>query len=81
MLEARGLSAAYGLHRALDAVALQVNAGELVVILGANGAGKSTLLKALAGLLPASGEITLDGKPLHTLPARLRVEAGIALVP
>ncbi|MCS6944706.1 MAG: ABC transporter ATP-binding protein [Sutterellaceae bacterium] len=81
MLDVRGLSAAYRLHRALDEVTLRVNAGELVVILGANGAGKSTLLKAIAGLLPACGEITLDGEPLHALPARLRVEAGIALVP
>ncbi|HXF44665.1 MAG TPA: ABC transporter ATP-binding protein [Burkholderiaceae bacterium] len=82
MLEVRGLSAAYGLHRALAGVALEVKAGEIVVILGANGAGKSTLLKAIAGLLPADGaRIALDGRPLHDLPARERVEAGIALVP
>ncbi len=83
MFEVRRLSAAYGLHQALDEVALDVGEGELVVMLGANGAGKTTMLKAIAGLVPtpAGGEITLAGQPLHALPARLRVEAGIALVP
>ena len=43
---------AYGQHRALDGVALNVGRGEIVAILGANGAGKTTLLKAIAGLVP-----------------------------
>ena len=82
LFEVRELSAAYGLHQALAGVALEVKAGEIVVILGANGAGKSTLLKAIAGLLPADGaRIVLDGRSLHDLAARERVEAGIALVP
>jgi branched-chain amino acid transport system ATP-binding protein len=83
MFEVRQLSAFYGLHQALDAVALNVQENELVVILGANGAGKSTLLKCIGGLVPAAAGtvITLDGQPLHTLPAPRRVEAGLALVP
>jgi len=83
MFDVQRLSAAYGLHQALDEVALTVAEGELVVILGANGAGKTTMLKAIAGLvpMPPSSQVHLAGQALHALPARLRVEAGIALVP
>ncbi|ODU08643.1 MAG: ABC transporter ATP-binding protein [Rubrivivax sp. SCN 71-131] len=83
MFEVQRLSAAYGLHRALDEARLRVGEHEVVVMLGANGAGKTTLLKAIAGLVasaPAT-RIELAGQPLQALPARLRVEAGIALVP
>lgn len=83
MFEVQHLSASYGLHRALDRVSLQVGESEVVVMLGANGAGKTTMLKAIAGLVPTppDSRISLAGQPLQPLPARLRVEAGIALVP
>lgn len=83
MFEIRRLSAAYGLHPVLNEVALTVREGELVATLGANGAGKSTMLKAVAGLVPTptTSDISLAGQPLQALPAWLRVEAGIALVP
>ncbi len=83
MFEVEALSASYGLHRALDGVSLRVGESEVVVMLGANGAGKTTMLKAIAGLLPTPprSRISLAGQPLQSLPARLRVEAGIALVP
>ena len=55
MLEVSGLSLAYGLHRALDGVALTVGRGEIVTILGANGAGKTSLLKAIAGVVRTRG--------------------------
>ena len=41
MLEVRNLSLAYGLHRALDGVALNVGRGEIVAIIGANDAGNT----------------------------------------
>jgi energy-coupling factor transport system ATP-binding protein len=48
--------------RALDNVALSVNAGEVVAIVGENGAGKTTLVKMLNGLLrPQQGSVTVDG--------------------
>jgi molybdate transport system ATP-binding protein len=51
-------------------LALEVAPGEVVALLGPNGAGKTTALRALAGLTALSrGEIVLDGRPLHTLPA------------
>jgi branched-chain amino acid transport system ATP-binding protein len=81
MLECRSLCVRYGQHEALHDVAIGVAPGEIVVILGANGAGKSTLLQAIAGLVPCSGEVVLDGKSIAGLPPHLIVEAGLALVP
>jgi branched-chain amino acid transport system ATP-binding protein len=83
MLEVTGLSVSYGKHRALDNVSIRVEAGELVVMLGANGAGKSSLLRALGGMVrPHSGaSARLGAQELLTLPAHRLVETGLALVP
>lgn len=48
----------------LSGLNCELRAGEVVVVLGPNGAGKSSLLLALAGLIPASGSIELDGTAL-----------------
>jgi branched-chain amino acid transport system ATP-binding protein len=83
MLEVANLSLAYGLHRALDGVALNVGRGEIVTILGANGAGKTSLLKAIAGAvrtLPGK-QVRLGGRDISALPAHEIVESGLALVP
>ncbi|EGL83044.1 ABC transporter related protein [Caldalkalibacillus thermarum TA2.A1] len=50
MLKVQGVTVKYGGLTALDKVSLEVEQGELVVLLGANGAGKSTLFKAISGL-------------------------------
>jgi len=83
MLDIRNLSAAYGMHRALAGVSINVEEGEIVVILGANGAGKSTLLRAIAGMCEGQvqGEVFLDGEPLTGITADAIVERGIAFVP
>jgi len=83
MLEIAGLSVAYGKHRAVDNVALQVAVNEIVVILGANGSGKTSLLKAVAAVQPAASgaSVTLGGRDISRLPAHEIVEAGLALVP
>ena len=47
----------------VDDVSLTLHAGEWVSLVGPNGAGKSSLLKALAGLAPAEGQVSLLGKP------------------
>ena len=83
MLEVGNLSLVYGLHRALDGVALTVGRGEIVTILGANGAGKTSLLKAIAGVvrtLPGK-QVNLSGRDISALPAHEIFESGLALVP
>ena len=67
-------------HRALFGIDLRVEEGERVAVLGPNGAGKSTLLRALAGLLPSTGELVLDGRALRTLTDVERARS-IAFVP
>lgn len=70
ILEAAGVTVHYGRARAgecpaLDAVDLQVRAGESVGIVGESGSGKSTLAKAFIGLIPVTtGEIRMRGTPI-----------------
>ncbi|OBQ52681.1 ABC transporter ATP-binding protein [Halodesulfovibrio spirochaetisodalis] len=82
LLELRDLHVNYGNVEALHGINLTVNEGEIVTILGANGAGKSTTLNSICGLVKASkGEILLDGKPIHTVPAHNIVKLGISQSP
>ncbi len=53
---------------------LTVAAGEIVALVGPNGAGKSTVLRALLGLLPYHGSVTIDGLDVQTLDARQRAK-------
>jgi len=55
-----------GNHALFSGLSCSFHAGEVVVVLGPNGAGKSSLLLALAGLIPASGQLDLAGKPLSS---------------
>ena len=59
----------------LHGIDLALRAGRWTSIVGPNGAGKSTLLKALAGLLPSTGQVALLGRPLHAWPRRERARA------
>ena len=82
MLSIRNLAVHYGAIQALKGVSLEVNAGEVVTLIGGNGAGKSTLMKAISGLEPvAGGDILFDGQSLHSVPAHRRVALGIAQAP
>ncbi len=62
-LSVTDLSCTRGGRLVLDDVGFTLADGETLVLRGPNGAGKSTLLRALAGLLPATGRIELDGRP------------------
>jgi branched-chain amino acid transport system ATP-binding protein len=82
MLTVENLNVHYGVIHALHDVSLQVNAGEIVTLIGSNGAGKSTTLLALSGLLnPTSGQLIFEDKNLLEMPAHTRVSAGLVQVP
>ncbi len=72
----------YGESHALQGVSLQVNAGEVVCLLGRNGAGKSTTLNSIVGLTPSRrGTVRFDGEEIQRLPAHRIARRGLALVP
>jgi branched-chain amino acid transport system ATP-binding protein len=81
LLQVSGLRAGYGAVEVLHDLSFDVQAGEMVALLGANGAGKTTTLRALAGLLPARGHIVLDGTEVTVESPAERVRLGLALVP
>ncbi len=67
------LTKTFGSVRALDAVSLEIQPGELFFLLGPSGCGKTTLLRILAGLEKAdSGRILFDGRDIATLPPHER---------
>lgn len=69
VLRARGLSVDIGGRRVLDGVDLDLQAGEMLVLVGPNGAGKSTLLAVLAGdRAPTAGSLEMDGAALASWP-------------
>jgi iron complex transport system ATP-binding protein len=83
LLSARNVSFGYprAPHRAVGGVSLEISRGAFVGILGPNGSGKTTTLKLLGGLLPpASGEVTLDDRPLAAW-TRRALARRIAVVP
>lgn len=63
----------FGAQVAVDAVSLEVQPGELVVLLGPSGCGKTTTLRLIAGFItPDAGDIRLDGRSVVALPAHKR---------
>jgi simple sugar transport system ATP-binding protein len=81
LLEARGLTKHYGQVLALDGASFTVYPGEVVALIGDNGAGKSTLVKALSGALrPDSGQILIQGQPVHLSSPLNAREHGIETV-
>ena len=76
----RNLAVGYGGFPVLEEFDLDLRPGRITAIVGSNGAGKSTLLKALAGLLPRAGTITLDGQRLRPGDAAQAVRAGLIMV-
>ena len=77
-IQANHISFTYpGGKRALDDVSLDLASPNLIGLLGPNGAGKTTLMKLLvAGLLPTTGEILIDGKPLKKQEKLLKDNLG-----
>lgn len=83
LLSIKDLAVSYGAVPAVNGVSLEINTGEVRVILGANGAGKTTIIKAILGLQKArQGSITFNGDVdlLKLKPHQIH-ELGIAWVP
>ena len=77
----RGVSKRFGAVEALVDVDFDVDAGEVVALVGDNGAGKSTLIKAIAGVQPAdAGEYWIDGRKVSIRTPSDADAAGIATV-
>jgi ABC-type branched-subunit amino acid transport system ATPase component/MFS family permease len=78
----RGLQVFYGNVQVLFDVDFEVDAGEIVALLGTNGAGKSTLLKAICGVVEADkGAVIFDGRDVTHAPANEIAALGVGLVP
>lgn len=81
-LEITGLHVSRGVTEVVRGVDLDVERGEILLMLGANGAGKSSTMLAVAGVLRATaGTIQLGGSPLPGGSPQRHVRAGLALVP
>jgi branched-chain amino acid transport system ATP-binding protein len=81
MLRVSDVHVGYGAIRALKGVSLEVNAGEVVALIGANGAGKSTLLRTVSGVLkPSAGDIAFEEHSIRGLAEDKIVRLGIVHV-
>ena len=82
MLEVKGLHAGYGALRILRGIDMQIEAGEVVAVLGANGVGKTTLNNALTGLLrPTQGSVRWMGEEIAGARPERIVASGLVQVP
>jgi len=82
LLQLSSVETYIGGSRILRGVDLEVNAGEVVALMGRNGVGKTTTLKSITGVLPVrAGTILFDGQPLDKMSIDARARAGIGYVP
>jgi branched-chain amino acid transport system ATP-binding protein len=81
MLSVRELDLFYGDAQALDDVAIEVRAGEIVAIVGANGAGKTSLIRTIAGMhRPSRGAICFEDRDITAQPSHRICDLGIGQV-
>jgi ribose transport system ATP-binding protein len=81
LLEVTEVSKTFGGVRALDAVSLDLDAAEVVAVVGENGAGKSTLIKILSGIhRPDAGSVRLDGVEQRPRTPAESMASGVAVI-
>jgi len=82
LLRIEDVRGGYGDLEILHGISLEVEAGEVVALIGANGAGKTTTLKAISGVVrTTTGTIMFDGDPIHSWQPRQIVATGLVQVP
>jgi branched-chain amino acid transport system ATP-binding protein len=82
LLSVSGLQAWYGESHVLHGVSFEVNAGEVVTLLGRNGAGKTTTLKSVMGMVgKCTGSVKCAGRELVGLASNAIARTGIAICP
>lgn len=81
MLRVDNLVVRYGDIRAVKGIGFHVERGEILALVGANGAGKTTTLRALSGMLPCEGSVTLQGQDLRGLSPDRILRLGLSHVP
>ena len=82
LLRLQGINTYYGQIHILQDLTLEVNAGELVCLLGGNASGKSTTLKTILGIVrPRTGQVEFAGEDVTTRPTSHRIGLGMAIVP
>ncbi len=82
MLKVGNLETFYGTSQALFGMSFEVNAGEVVTLLGRNGMGKTTTVNSIMGIIkPASGSVTLDGNEVVGSKSFKMANLGLGLVP
>jgi branched-chain amino acid transport system ATP-binding protein len=82
ILEVEAINTFYGKSHILQDISLNVNAGEVVALLGRNGVGKTTTLRSIMGLTPPrNGAIRFKGEQAAGNPAYVMAKKGIAYMP
>ncbi len=82
MLKVEAIETCYGQSQVLYGMNLEVNAGEVVTLMGRNGMGKTTTVHSIMGITPIrAGRIAMDDTELHSLPSYKVAQCGLGLVP
>lgn len=82
LLEIRDLESGYGEVQILWGASLAIEEGRLTSLVGGNGVGKTTLLHTVMGLIrPSKGSVLFMGKDISSIPAYVKAEMGLVLVP
>jgi branched-chain amino acid transport system ATP-binding protein len=79
VLEAEGVTVAFGGLVAVDSVSFEIREGEILGLIGPNGAGKTSVLNAVSGVVPTTaGRVTFEGNDVTGVPLHKRIGLGIA---